>query len=599
MCAEDKVRDKARELLNFYDDNSAISGVGQQTTFNTLDQNYWKGNPNKPDGWYLPKDTAHPAIVLECANSKTDLIKKDEQIKKYIEIAKQKYKNVVGISYNGFDVAVYKDEKLYSLTTELFDKNYYLNLFNNISIDKVAIYNFTKSINDNLHGNFGINNLKHRMIFTACALVADKNGADLKSLKNRDFETLRNEIIKTKEKSYSAEIARNIKLNIIKEQFNIINFNYTENQKAINDFIDDVAEISRFIKSSEWSGEDVMGIFFNEFTRYKGKSEVGQVFTPDHITSLIYRITATSYKDKVLDATCGSGAFLVKAMNNMINEIGGENVKDKLAQIQNEKLFGVEFDKELFALSCANMIIHKDGKTNITHGDARSNEICEWIKQKEITRVLMNPPYEEKFGCCLIVENVLNNVSDGAICAFILPSNKLVVKKNLATKWLKKHSLLKIIKLPPELFRANKGHSDTSIFIFKAHEPQNNKPIFACYIEKDGLETIKNQGRQDSKGIWKQTLEDYWVDVIYKQSGDDSCQWISPNDNLCYAEPQPEFEISEKDFKKVVLDYMLFENGIDKKDFENTMLESLLYDSDIKQDNENFTFTFKAKKDDK
>ncbi|MBR2149177.1 MAG: hypothetical protein IJ965_07125 [Campylobacter sp.] len=48
----------------------------------------------------------------------------------------------------------------------------------------------------------------------------------------------------------------------------------------------------------------------------------------------------------------------------------------------------------------------------------------------------------------------------------------------------------------------------------------------------------------------------------------------------CYAEPQPEFEISEKDF-------------------ENTMLESLLYDSDIKQDNENFTFTFKAKKDDK
>ena len=129
MCEEDKIRDKARELLKFYDDNNAISGVGQQTTFNNLDQNCWKGNPNKPDGWYLPKDTAHPAIVLECANSKTDLIKKDEQIKKYIEIAKQKYKNVVGISYNGFDVAVYKDEKLYSLTTELFDKNYYLNLY--------------------------------------------------------------------------------------------------------------------------------------------------------------------------------------------------------------------------------------------------------------------------------------------------------------------------------------------------------------------------------------------------------------------------------------------------------------------------------------
>lgn len=64
MCEEDKVRDKARELLNFYDEQNAISGVGQQTTFNNLDKNYWKGNPNKPDGWYFPKDTTHPAIVL-------------------------------------------------------------------------------------------------------------------------------------------------------------------------------------------------------------------------------------------------------------------------------------------------------------------------------------------------------------------------------------------------------------------------------------------------------------------------------------------------------------------------------------------------------
>ena len=71
MRAEDKVRDKARELLKFYDDNNAISGVGQQTTFNNLDQNFWKCNPNKPDGWYVPKDTAHPAIELECDNRKT------------------------------------------------------------------------------------------------------------------------------------------------------------------------------------------------------------------------------------------------------------------------------------------------------------------------------------------------------------------------------------------------------------------------------------------------------------------------------------------------------------------------------------------------
>lgn len=108
-----------------------------------------------------------------------------------------------------------------------------------------------------------------------------------------------------------------------------------------------------------------------------------------------------------------------------------------------------------------------------------------------------------------------------------------------------------------------KGANETSIFIFKAHEPQGNKEIFGCYIKEDGLETVKNQGRHDLKGKW-QELEDYWVDV-YKQGGDESCQWIKPNESLQYKMSEPKFEITEQDFKKVVLDYMLFENGIDKK----------------------------------
>lgn len=45
--------------------------------------------------------------------------------------------------------------------------------------------------------------------------------------------------------------------------------------------------------------------------------------------------------------------------------------------------------------------------------------------------------------------------------------------------------------------------------------------------------------------------------------------------------PQEPFSISEHDFKRVVLDFTLFENGIDKKEFEKAMLESLLYDSKI------------------
>lgn len=78
-----------------------------------------------------------------------------------------------------------------------------------------------------------------------------------------------------------------------------------------------------------------MGIFFNEFNRYKGKSDNGQVFTPDHITSLMYRLINIHYNDVIFDGACGSGAFLTKSMSNMIQEAGGpDTAKAKFSILQ-------------------------------------------------------------------------------------------------------------------------------------------------------------------------------------------------------------------------------------------------------------------------
>ena len=94
------------------------------------------------------------------------------------------------------------------------------------------------------------------------------------------------------------------------------------------------------------------------------------------------------------------------------------------------------FDREIFALACANMLIHKDGKTNLEHMDSRSFDASVWIREKNITRVLMNPPFENKYGCLDIVENVLNNVPRGTVCAFILPDNKLEKARGRVRRWM-------------------------------------------------------------------------------------------------------------------------------------------------------------------
>lgn len=569
---EDEIRNIAKRILGLADDE-----CGQVTTFNQLG---FKGLKDKPDGWCLPKNIYEPALILETKASNIDIDKPGpiKELLKNCKIVAQKYKNIIGILYNGNETIIFKNGERQNLDIDLQNKEYYFNLFKIQSIDKQKIYLLTAKINNCLHFEFGIKNLYHRMIFTACALVAKRYGATF--IKGMNYQTFQASIESELEKSFEKDLKLNSKLRILLKVYTEIRPNSTENQKAINDFISWIDEISTNINSDYWNGEDIMAIFFNEFNRYKKKSEHGQVFTPDNITSLMYRICGITKDDIILDAACGSGAFLVKSMCNMIKEAGGVNSK-KAIEIKTSQLYGIEFDREIYALACANMLIHKDGKTNLEQLDSRSLEACNWIKSKKITKVLMNPPFETKYGCLDIVNNVLMNVPQHTICAFILPDKKLEKghkDKKYHSKLLKHSTLQKIIKLPEKTFDAG---VTTSIFIFEAGIPHNEKEIFTCYIEDDGLETVKNQGRQDIKNLWK-NIEDRWVEIINKQSGDETIKWIKPSECLSYQMPEKEFEIYEEDFTKTMMDYLMFEQGIDVKEFEEKLLNSILYSSDIK-----------------
>ena len=585
FLTEDEVRDNDKHILGFDNvvEQNVQQGTGQLTTFNQLG---FKGISDKPDGWYIPDNKNAVAIILETKNSDVDLDTKmcvDEIRKNCTILMTNGYTKVVGILHNGYKTRGFLNNEPIDIPNELQNKQFYIKLVNEQGLNTQKIYDTTRSINNNLHINFGVKNLYHRMIFTACALVAERYGAMLEGLKGREFSMLHNAILSTINKSLEDDKRQNAKLHILEDVYTKIEMNFTENQKAIDDFITDVCTISDSINSNEWRGEDVMGIFFNEFNRYKKKSEAGQVFTPEHITSFMYRLIGVTQNDYLGDFTCGSGAFLVKGMSNMMREAGGYDT-NKAKDIRKNHLFGIEWDKEIYALACANMLIHKDGKTNLEQTDMRTQDACEWIKSKPITKVLMNPPYENKYGCMTIVENVLDSVKVGTECAFILPDKKLEKASNAQIKrMLSNHKLTKIVKLPEDLFFG--VGVTTSIFVFVAGQPQNDEEIFGCYIKDDGLETVKNQGRQDIKHKWK-SIEDYWIESISKlrDTKHDTAQWIKPSEHLSYQMPENSFEISEEDFKKTAMDYICFKNGIDTKEFGDKLLNAALYGSEVSSD---------------
>lgn len=280
---EDQVRDNARKILGFDDyEQDVLQGTGQITTFNQLG---FKGVNDKPDGWYLPTDISRPAIVLETKSEAEDLMKEKwkKELFKNMDILMTRYGKVIGILYNGTDVRVFKNKiELSEVSNTLENKKYYISLCTNEKLDKNHIYEVTQRINNSLHFKFGMTDLQDRMIFTACALVAQrynpKNG--LQKLKDMDYSTFHNWIYSALAKAIENDKKQNAKLDVLLEEYSAVRMAITEDQEAINEFIDNVCEIADLVNSDNWNGEDVMAIFFNEFNRYRGKSDAGQVFTP-------------------------------------------------------------------------------------------------------------------------------------------------------------------------------------------------------------------------------------------------------------------------------------------------------------------------------
>ena len=88
----------------------------------------------------------------------------------------------------------------------------------------------------------------------------------------------------------------------------------------------------------------------------------------------------------MLDPCCGSGAFLVRAMTEALDDCDTEDEKEN---VKRKQIYGIEFEDTAFGLSTTNMLIHGDGNSNIVKGSCFEED--NYI-DKGVNVVLMNPP---------------------------------------------------------------------------------------------------------------------------------------------------------------------------------------------------------------
>ena len=350
-------------------------------------------------------------ILVECKNrfSKWNKTKIQNQLQDYVRYEKAySNKKIVAIlaETDGDDVWVWygqsviiDDEHKIVEESSLRPFEEYEDLCFGKVNDKIKVVDSIKTLNEKLHAD-GINE-KLRSQFVGTCLLALKNGLRYEDVKEQpDPKTgkkLTPEQVVLKEIKSILEglLAKGGSLNKL-GKLSILNNKVLEDQdvtsltykelKDILQFID--SNVVPYINDKNTAGQDLLNLFFTTFNKYVGKSDKNQAFTPDHICDFMSKAVGVNKNSRVLDPCCGSGAFLVRAMTDAMDDCETEAERD---EVKANQIFGIEYEEGAFGLASTNMLIHGDGNSNVVQDSMFKRG--SWIKDKDINIVLMNPPY--------------------------------------------------------------------------------------------------------------------------------------------------------------------------------------------------------------
>lgn len=249
-------------------------------------------------------------------------------------------------------------------------------------------------------------------------------------------------------------------------------------------------------------GYDVLGRFYIEFIRYAASEQKsGLVLTPSHITELFCDLGELNVNDIVYDPCCGTGGFLVAAMQRMFKLAG--NDMGKREHIRKLQICGCEFRSDIFTYACSSMRFRGDGKSNIYNGDCfhYAKSIADNHKP---TVAFLNPPYDVgTAGQMRFVEHalsVLDKKANGRVVAIVQMSCVTENDKDLKAvraSILAKHHLKAVISMPDDLFYP--VGVVTCIMVFEANKPNKGRKTWFGYFKDDGFEKRKHLGRIDAR----------------------------------------------------------------------------------------------------
>jgi len=345
---------------------------------------------------------------------------------------------------------------------------------------------------------------------------------------------------------------------------------------------------------------DTVGKAFEVFVPEELKGTKGEFFTPRPVVRMAVDMINPdgTKKEKVIDPACGSGGFLIIAMEKVRTDLDHKYQQSHLPTKEIERIkgdyvrnyfYGIDVEPDLARISKAYMAIVGDGRSGIFCDDALAPpgnwaEIMQnKIKFDEFDVLMTNPPFGTKIAITrndileqydlgkeftenvngeivftkrtrkLQVPDILflercvkflrppKNSKRGGRMAIVLPrgilNNPDKIEDRAARKWLLEHTrILAVVDLPADTFQPYTGTKTSVLFVERTNgKPQEDYDVFMAISRKIG---------HDKRG-----------NPIYKRDTDGT-PILDANGDM----------ITDIDTYEIAEDYKRFLNGLDFED---------------------------------
>lgn len=271
---------------------------------------------------------------------------------------------------------------------------------------------------------------------------------------------------------------------IVREVFEDLN-NYMKDGVLIRQVVNVLNEIDLTDFQTRHAFNEIYETILKDL-QSAGKS--GEFYTPRAVTDFIVKMVDPKIGQTVADFACGTGGFLVSALNHMKEQANDTESNE----ILKKSFYGVEKKSLPYLLCTTNMLLHDVNEPNIIRGNSLEKNVRDYEEEDKFDIILMNPPYggtekksvQQNFPAelrdsetaDLFMVEILYRLKQNGKVGIVLPdgflfgndNTKVAIKKKL----MEECNLHTIIRLPGSIFAPYTSIATNLLFFDKTGPTQ-------------------------------------------------------------------------------------------------------------------------------